>query len=611
MTENNEQYEILKDPDMKEIFESFIVETKEILEKLDLDLVSLEKEKENKDLLNDIFRSFHTVKGTSSFLGLNKLMSLTHKAEDLLNKLRKGEAFVNEDVMNAILFAYDGMKELLLTIETNLNENYDIEPILSKLQNVLTELENNNDYSSMNHQQEINLVSSEQEENNYSFVNEDKNIEENSLEEKEEIPAVLTNILNDKSVYKEQSTEKKETAKTSTKVIDNTIRVDVERLDNLLNIVTELVLGRNRLAQVYKEAMLEYEGTKLIKDLEETHRQIDLMTSEIQLAVMKIRMIKIAKVFNKFPRLVRDMSKETKKEIQLLINGEDTELDKTLIEEINDPLVHIIRNSIDHGIELPEVRLLKGKPKVGTIKISAYQEGNNVVIIVEDDGKGINPDEIKAKAISKGIITEEKANELSKQEIYNLIFLPGFSTAEIVTNISGRGVGMDVVRTHIMKLRGIINIESEVDVGTKIIIKIPLTLAIIQGLLVKALNEIVAIPLSSVLEVARIEDDQIYSINQKEVIKLRDSVIPIIDLSKILYQKSNGQNVNWHYIVIVGLAEKKYGIKVDSLLGLKEIVIKNLGTYLGNIKGIAGSTILENGSVVMIVDLSELLKLTV
>lgn len=607
MTENNEQYDILKDPDMKEIFESFIVETKEILEKLDLDLVSLEKEKENKDLLNDIFRSFHTVKGTSSFLGLNKLMSLTHKAEDLLNKLRKGEAFVNEEVMNAILFAYDGMKELLLTIETNLNENYDIEPILNKLQNVLNELENKN-ISTKDITGQNNPILFEQEKDNCSTIDDDKNAEENNLEEKEEVPDVLTNVLNDKSVYQEQSIEKKETAKTSIKIADNTIRVDVERLDNLLNIVTELVLGRNRLAQVYKEAMLDYEGTQLIKDLEETHRQIDLMTSEIQLAVMKIRMIKIAKVFNKFPRLVRDMSKETKKEIQLLINGEDTELDKTLIEEINDPLVHIIRNSIDHGIELPEVRLLKGKPKVGTIKISAYQEGNNVVIIVEDDGKGINSDEIKAKAISKGIITEEKANELSKQEIYNLIFLPGFSTAEVVTNISGRGVGMDVVRTHIMKLRGIINIESEVDVGTKIIIKIPLTLAIIQGLLVKALNEIVAIPLSSVLEVVRLEDSQIYSVNQKEVIQLRDSVIPIIDLSKILYQKSNGQNVNWHYIVIVGLAEKKYGIKVDSLLGLKEIVIKNLGTYLGNIKGIAGSTILENGSVVMIVDLSELIN---
>lgn len=605
MTENNEQYEILKDPDMKEIFESFIVETKEILEKLDLDLISLEKEKENKDLLNDIFRSFHTVKGTSSFLGLNKLMSLTHNAEDLLNKLRKGEAFVNEEVMNTILFAYDGMKELLSTIETNLNENYDIEPILNKLQNVLNELEINNN-SSIVLTGQNNPISNEQKESDYSFVNED--VGENSLEEREEIPAVLTNVLNDKSAYQEQSIDKKETVKTAAKIADNTIRVDVERLDNLLNIVTELVLGRNRLAQVYKEAMLDYEGTQLIKDLEETHRQIDLMTTEIQLAVMKIRMIKIAKVFNKFPRLVRDMSKETKKEIQLLINGEDTELDKTLIEEINDPLVHIIRNSIDHGIELPEVRLLKGKPKIGTIKISAYQEGNNVVIIVEDDGKGINPDEIKAKAISKGIISEEKANELSKQEIFNLIFLPGFSTAEVVTNISGRGVGMDVVRTHIMKLRGIINIESEVDAGTKIIIKIPLTLAIIQGLLVKALNEIVAIPLSSVLEVVRLEDSQIYSVNQKEVIQLRDSVIPIIDLSKILYQKSNGQNVNWHYIVIVGLAEKKYGIKVDSLLGLKEIVIKNLGTYLGNIKGIAGSTILENGSVVMIVDLSELIN---
>lgn len=368
------------------------------------------------------------------------------------------------------------------------------------------------------------------------------------------------------------------------------------------------MLGRNRLAQVNSEIALEYEGTKISRDLSDAAKQIDLMTNELQLVVMKTRMVKIGKVFNRYPRLVRDLARDTQKEVNLIIKGEDTELDKTLIEEINDPLVHLIRNSVDHGIESPELRKQQGKDSTGTIILSADQEGNQIVISIEDDGKGIDPEFIKEKAVSKGLITKEKAKELSKQEAYNLIFLPGFSTAEKVTNVSGRGVGLDVVKTNVAKLRGIINIESVVGKGTKFIVKLPLTLAIIPGMIVKVNSETVVIPLNSVIEALRVHAEDINTINGHEAIRRMDSVIPLVGIENLLYKNNNSEKKIWQYVVIVGLAERRFGIKVDELCGQKEVVIKSLGSYLGNIHGIAGSTIMGDGTVVMILDISELIN---
>jgi two-component system chemotaxis sensor kinase CheA len=297
------------------------------------------------------------------------------------------------------------------------------------------------------------------------------------------------------------------------------------------------------------------------------------------------------------------------KDVELIIKGEDTEVDKNLIEEINDPLVHLIRNAVDHGVENPEVRIKAGKNPRGKVLLAAEQLGNNIVITIQDDGKGLDVEVIKEKAIAKGLITKEKAKELSKQEAMNLIFLPGFSTAEKVSNVSGRGVGMDVVKTNVAKLRGIINIESEVGKGTKIEIKLPLTLAIISGMIVKANSETLVIPLGSVIEVLRVDPKEIYSIKGKEVIKVRDSVLPLVSVSELLKGRMNGRrenNTGWQYVVEVGIAEKRYGIKVDDLIGQQEVVIKSLGSYLGKIDGIAGSTIMGDGTVVMILDIHEL-----
>lgn len=571
--EENAIQALINDPEMKEIFESFIIETKEILETLDVDLVELENRPDDIELLNSVFRSIHTVKGTSGFFGLEKLPGVTHKCEDILNKLRKGEAQLTAELMDVILIGYDKIKELVFSIEQDKNENVDVDEILVILEKA---------YNSLN-----GIESETKEEINLSV--DIKESEEEIVEKEAEI-----NI------------EKKESKQV--KKGENTIRVDVNRLDELLNIVSELVLGRNRLLQLNSEVNLEHEGTKIARDISDTTRQIDLMTTELQLAVMKTRMVKIAKVFNRFPRLVRDLSRETGKEIQLVINGEDTELDKTVIEEINDPIVHLIRNSVDHGVESPEGRKASGKNPVGIVKLSAEQEGNHIVITIEDDGKGIDTEAVKKKAIEKGLITHAKADELSKNEIYNLILLPGFSTAEKVTNVSGRGVGMDVVKTNVTRLRGLINIESEKGKGTKFIIKLPLTLAIIPGLLVQISNETVVVPLNSVIEVVRVSSDEIKTINKREVIKLRDSVLSLIDVNNILYTYDRMENKNdWHYVVVVGIAEKRYGLKVDSLIGQKEVVIKSLGNYLGSIKGLAGSTIMGDGKVVVVLDIAEII----
>lgn len=610
----SEDYSLLQDPEMKEIFESFIVETREILDSLDLDLVELENSPEDSDLLNKIFRAFHTVKGTSGFLGLVKLQKVTHRCEDILNKLRKGDNKLNQVIMDAILKAFDTIKLLVDTISETKAEGINVEGVINELEKVVKMMESGNFETATPTIEEAATVVENTDDNKQpdttpepEEISEDEDLQDDDRIESiplEQIPGAKPQ---EKVSVESKSVDVKSTTSSQQKA-DNTIRVDVERLDSLLNLVSELVLGRNSLTQISNEFSLQYEGTKLARDLADTTRHIDLMTTDLHLAIMKTRMVKIGKVFNRFPRLIRDLSKEMGKQVQLVIKGEETELDKTLIDEIYDPLVHLVRNAVDHGIELPEKREKAAKDRVGTVILAAEHEGNNINITIEDDGGGIDTEKLKEKAISKGLITKEAAAELSKTDAYNLIFLPGFSTAERVTNVSGRGVGMDVVKTNVAKLRGIINIESEVGKGTKFIIKLPLTLAIIQGLYVQIKKEIIVIPLNSVIEVVRVPRNQIYKVNKLDCIKLRDNVLPLIDISDVLYNDRMDDTVGWHYIVIVGIAEKRYGIKVDHLIGQKEVVIKSLGNYLGNIEGIAGATIMGDGTVVMIVDIGELIN---
>ncbi len=391
--------------------------------------------------------------------------------------------------------------------------------------------------------------------------------------------------------------------------VEQTIRVDVKRLDDLMNLIGELVLGKNRLLKIYDDVEERYEGEQFLEELNQVVSSISLVTTDLQIAVMKTRMLPIGKVFNKFPRMVRDLSRELHKEIELVISGEETELDKSIVEEIGDPLVHIIRNSCDHGIEPPEERVKMGKPPKGTVQLKAYNEGNHIIIEIVDDGKGLDPDMLKMKAVEKGLISEKEADQMSDKEAYMLIFKPGFSTAAKVTNVSGRGVGMDVVKSNIEKLNGIIEIDSEKGKGTTLKLKIPLTLAIIQSLLVSVQEEYYAVPLASVLETVRITPDEIQSVEGRSVLRLRDEVLPLVHLAD-LFDVERVFSMGEHaYVVIIGLAESKLGLIVDSLVGQEEIVIKSLGEYLKGIEGIAGATIRGDGRVTLIVDVGALMDM--
>jgi two-component system chemotaxis sensor kinase CheA len=602
---------------MKEILDSFLVETKEILERLDQDLLQIEQAPDDKELINTVFRAFHTVKGTSGFLGFDQMMEITHKCEDVLNKIRKGELHITSPLMDVIFASYDIMKELITRLDNGSMEPVEMEETLAKLlviaegdgtaaaapaakepaEALPPEIQAQIDELMRGDAPAARPAAADAKDEDLSSADDSTGLDD--LQVAEDHPAVV------------QGPEKQKAAvRTTEKTADNNIRVDVQRLDNLMNLVGELVLGRNRLSQITNQYAQENEGTVVAKDLSETNSQIDFITTELQTAIMKTRMVPIGKVFNKFPRVVRDLAKETEKEIDLEIIGEETELDKSIIDEINDPLVHLVRNAADHGVEKPEARRAKGKDGRGKITLKAENEGNIIVISIRDDGNGMNPDFLKAKAIEKGVITEAEAKEMTRHDALNLVFAPGFSTAAKVTNVSGRGVGMDVVKTNVQKLKGVIEIESETGKGSVFTIKLPLTLAIIQGLLVTVRDNTFAVPLSSVLEVVRIRKNEIYTMSGNEVIRLRDKVLPLARLDHLLVV--NGDSIadrEWMYVVVIALAEKNLGLVVDSLLGQKEVVIKSLGEYFSKSRGIAGSTILGDGRVIMIVDVNELFNL--
>ncbi|QGT99188.1 Signal transduction histidine kinase CheA [Candidatus Syntrophocurvum alkaliphilum] len=378
-----------------------------------------------------------------------------------------------------------------------------------------------------------------------------------------------------------------------------TVRVDIDRLDNLMNLVGELVMHKGRLEQIG--------ANKRVPDLNETIEQIDRVSADLQSVVMKVRMVPIEQVFNRFPRMVRDLAKELNKDVDFIVEGKETELDRTVIDEIGDPLVHILRNAVDHGLEPPEVRVEKGKSISGTIWLKAKHEGNHVYIEVEDDGKGINHEKILRKAIEKDIITQSEATQLKNEEIVNLLFSSGFSTAEDITDISGRGVGLDVVRSKIEALNGEIFLESVAGRGTKFKIKLPLTLAIIQALMVSIKEEIYAIPLSSVDETTLITKNDIKMIQNQEVVMLRGHVLPLYRLGDLLEVPNIETNDDEMYVVVVRKADKQIGLAVDTLIGQQEIVIKSLGKVLAGIPGLAGAIVSGDGNVRLILDITTLI----
>lgn len=394
------------------------------------------------------------------------------------------------------------------------------------------------------------------------------------------------------------TTQKPSNGQKNLKKTTKTLRVDIERLDNLMNLVSELIIIKTRLEDIKDN---NYQAQR------ETIEYLERITSSLHDAVMKARMVPIENVFNRFPRVVHDLSRELSKKINLVIEGAETELDRTVIDEIGDPLIHLIRNAADHGIEDPQERINKGKPEQGTIYLKAYQDGNNVVIEVSDDGKGIDLSKVLKKAVDAGLVTEEQSKNLKEYEIISFLFKPGFSTAGMVTDISGRGVGLDVVKTKIESLGGSIETNSIKDKGTTFQIRLPLTLAIIQALMVLVGEEKYAIPLSSIRETVTVTKDQIKTVQKREVILLRGNVIPIARLNEVLDTHRQDQNTENLTLVIVKKGEKDVGLAVDDLIGQQEIVIKSLGSFLKDIKFIAGATILGNGEVALILDINKLI----
>ncbi|GAA7102696.1 chemotaxis histidine kinase/response regulator CheAY2 [Helicobacter pylori] len=658
--------------DLQEIMEDFLIEAFEMNEQLDQDLVELEHNPEDLDLLNRIFRVAHTIKGSSSFLNLNILTHLTHNMEDVLNRARKGEIKITPDIMDVVLRSIDLMKTLLVTIrdtgsDTSNGKENEIEEAVKQLQAITSQnlegaKEGTKEAPKKENQEEAKKENiKENQENKAKAPTAENSASDNPLADEpdldyanmsaEEVEAEIERLLNKRQeADKERRAQKKQEAKPKQEVapqteisktetpktetpkapkteiktkakadteenkapsigVEQTVRVDVRRLDHLMNLIGELVLGKNRLIRIYGDVEERYDGEKFLEELNQVVSSISAVTTDLQLAVMKTRMQPVGKVFNKFPRMVRDLSRELGKSIELIIEGEETELDKSIVEEIGDPLIHIIRNSCDHGIEPLEERRRLNKPETGKVQLSAYNEGNHIVIKISDDGKGLDPVMLKEKAIEKGVISERDAEGMSDREAFNLIFKPGFSTAKVVSNVSGRGVGMDVVKTNIEKLNGIIEIDSEVGVGTTQKLKIPLTLAIIQALLVGVQEEYYAIPLSSVLETVRISQDEIYTVDGKSVLRLRDEVLSLVRLSDIFKVDAILESNSDVYVVIIGLADQKIGVIVDYLIGQEEVVIKSLGYYLKNTRGIAGATVRGDGKITLIVDVGAMMDM--
>jgi len=570
----------------QELLDGFLSEATELLEKIDDDLVALEHSPSDMELLNRIFRSIHTVKGAASFLEFELLVKVTHRTEDVLNKLRRGEMALNPGLMDVILEAVDLVKILINDIKSDELKERPVEGIINQLIAVMED-------------------SSPPAEKTAAPADAVNAATPAAAPAAAPIPVPVLASGDDPAQARsvapraggEELTDK------------STVRIDVKRVDDLMNQVGELVLERNRMVQLTSDYQNETNLAVFGEELAKLSKRMNFVTSELQMQVLKMRLIPVGNVFKKFPRIVRNLARDLGKQVDLHVHGEETELDRSVVDEISDPLIHLLRNALDHGLETTDERVAAGKPPTGTITLAARHEGNRIIISIKDDGRGIDCDRVAKKALEKGLLTQDQLAGMSRREIYDLLFLPGFSTKEQASDLSGRGVGMDVVRTNIQKLNGIIDIKSELGGGSEFILTLPLTLAIIQSLLVEVESETYSIPLSAVLETLRVQEDSFHTIGGRNVLKLRDSVLPLLSLASVFNVSRDEQRSDFCYVVVVGVAEKRLGLVVSKLLGQQEVAIKSLGNYLGNVPGIAGSTIMGDGRVALIVDPSKVIDL--
>jgi two-component system chemotaxis sensor kinase CheA len=628
--------------EMEEIIQEFITEAEESLDRIEPRFVELEQKGQDTNLVNEIFRSMHTIKGAAGFLGFQLIVDVAHAAENIMKKLRDNEISLSKSLMDVILKSIDMLRLLLIHLKEKDGVEENVVPLVQELGNALKAAMsglNNKEQAGTFEKQDIppeqsskasagisNETASQEQTSNAAesaLVNE--NAQEtagspqtaqvsNKLSPAPEIAgtAVSDSIKNTESAPPPSNGEQKpnemiQAVKDNVQKAQN-LRVDVNRIDKVMDLAGEVVLVRNRLLNISNYFDMKYTDDQMTEILMEAVSFLDRITSDMQIAVMKMRMQPIQKILSKFPRLVRDISASVNKDVELQIFGEGTEVDKTVIEHIGDPMTHILRNSIDHAIEPAEERIAKGKPSKGKIVINTYQRGTQIVIEITDDGKGMDLDKLKRKAVEKGLLTEEEAQKMSDKDAIDIIFMPGFSTKEVASELSGRGVGMDVVKTNISLLNGYVEVSTAKDVGTTFKISIPLTLAIIQALMVEVNGAKYAIPLSPIEETLKISKKDINNITGQNVIVIRDKICPLFDLSSILGFGSNGDNddLDFKYLIVISMGERRFCIAVDKLVGQEEVVIKTLNGMDTTSSFVLGATITGDGKVVFILDVTSM-----
>jgi len=627
----------------EEILQDFLLEAGEILEQLSGQLIELEDRAQDPELLNAIFRGFHTVKGGAGFLQLQALVACCHAAENVFDSLRKGAISVSAELMDAVLAALDALVTMFDQVKQRQEPTPADETLLATLAALAAAGDNPQPSSSvpapMPAAPEVlaetpKAASDEISEDEFealldqlhgkkraptgSTKKETPAVENNSdLITDNEFEALLDQLhgagqFNPKVGKAAAPTEpaavvpapkapaaNKPASKPSSSEA-STVRVDTARLDDIMNLVGELVLVRNRLLRLGATSGDEVMGKTLAN--------LDLVTADLQNAVMKTRMQPIKKVFGRFPRLVRDMARTLGKEIALELVGEDTALDKNLVEALADPLVHLVRNAVDHGIEMPDVRKAKGKPRSGRIVLQAEQEGDHILLCISDDGGGIDPDVLRNKAVEKGLLDKDTAARLSTEDCYNLIFAAGFSTCTEVSNISGRGVGMDVVKTQIARLNGSVQIQSQLGQGTRIAIKLPLTLAIMPTLMVLLGGQAFAFPLVNVSEIFNLDLTQSHQVDGQEMVLVRGEALPLFYPQRWLVNEPQTEQMQQAHVVVLSVGNQRAGFVVDQLVGQEEVVIKPLGKMLHGTPGMAGATITGDGRIGLILDVPGLLS---
>jgi len=581
-----------------ELTREFLIESQEGLDRMERCLTELEERPEDRELLAEIFRAVHTIKGTTGFLGFSRLESLAHAGENLLGLLRDGKLSANGDIVSGLLALLDILREILGSIEASGHEGHgDDAGMIHRLHALQRSSPQDANYESSS-ALAAGLPSTDTSPNASAK-------KKRTRKTKAEAGAVITPLNDAETAQAQETTGAIEVyqaepqtvqARAAVNAAESTLRVDVDLLNRMMNLVGELVLTRNQILQ-----MVSTDASLAILS-----RRLDMVTADLREAVMKARMQPVSHVFSKFPRLVRDLAQQLNKRVRLVMEGQETELDKSLLEAIKDPLTHSVRNAIDHGIEMPNAREAAGKDPEGTLRLRAYQEGSHVVIEVSDDGGGMKVERIRDKALERKLITRERAAQLSDRELMQLIFLPGFSTAEAITNVSGRGVGMDVVRTNVEKIGGKVEIDSRAGKGTTLRLRIPLTLAIVPALIVHSRGQSFALPQGELSELVYLSVEQVAAqvewMEGAALYRLRGKLLPLVFLGSLLKQQEQANDLRGAYIAVLNAEGRRYGLVVDSLADPEEIVVKPLSSVLKRTGLFSGATVLGNGEMALILD---------